>query len=371
MNPQDEYEYAPTKSVVLTIAGFYILSGISQPLIMTLCKQAGLADPSAQLYMLFYYLGPAFLIFTLKSEKQASFPTNTMLWKATIIAVFDIAAQALNYTGASLAGPTIFAVVYSSVTVWAAVFSRVFLHRKMTKQQWLAVLCVFGGLAITATNSVHLGPDVTHGTALIFVGSAMHALTYVMSEAVMTVGTAQERLTIRQNAAIQGSVACVVIIVWQIVFTSSRYETLILEPARAAGTTLLTAFFIFGGFMLANLIHSVTFYHTLRFYPGGATSAGVMKGLQAVWVFVAAHVFYCGRIGGQEMCFTSSKFISLLTVVGGVTLFGFATEHVQEAPALASSLATASASAAGGSPSHSRRQQGYTRIENEYEVLTV
>ena len=32
---------------------------------MTLCKVAGLADPSAQLYMLFYYAGPGFLIFTI------------------------------------------------------------------------------------------------------------------------------------------------------------------------------------------------------------------------------------------------------------------------------------------------------------------
>jgi drug/metabolite transporter (DMT)-like permease len=356
------HSYAPDKSAVIAIAAFYILSGICQPLIMTLCKQAGLADPSAQLYMLFYYLGPAFLIFTLKSEKQASTPTKRMLLKATVIAIIDIGAQALNYTGASLAGPTIFSVVYSSVTVWAAVFSRIFLQRSLTPIQWLAVLIVTSGLAITATNSVSLGPDVTHGTLLVFVGSAVHASVYVMSEAVMTRGES-ERLSVRQNAAIQSTVALIALTGWQIVYTlqSSRYEQLILEPARAAGTTIMTAVVIFGGFAFANLIHSITFYHTLAYYPGGSTSAGVMKGLQAVLVFVAAHLLYCGRIGGEEMCFTTYKFVSLCTVVGGVTLFGVATETSSSSP--------------GGSRSprfsSSRRQQGYTKIESEDGVETV
>jgi len=378
----------PTKTVVMTIAAAYVLSGICQPLIMTLCKHAGLANSSAQLYMFFYYLGPAMLVFTLQTQsrnddedddatakeptnntntndttmqqqrqqqqqqQQQHYPSRNMILKATVIAAFDICAQGLNYTGASLAGPTIFAVVYSSVTVWAAVFSRLFLGRTLAATQWLAVLVVFGGLVVTATNSVSLGEDVTHGTGLVLVGSAMHALTYVMSESVMTVGA--ERLTIRQNAAIQGLVACVGLFVWQLLYTWPRYDALILEPAKAAGTTVCMAAAIFGGFLLANFVHSISFYHTLKYYPGGSTSAGIMKALQAVLVFVAAHWLYCGRIGGQEMCFTTSKLVSLLTVVGGVMLFGFAATERQ-----------------GDSPSTNRRLQGYSRIESQEGVEAV
>jgi hypothetical protein len=40
-------------------AAFYVLSGVTQPLLMTVAKDAGLADPTCQLYMLFYQLGPA------------------------------------------------------------------------------------------------------------------------------------------------------------------------------------------------------------------------------------------------------------------------------------------------------------------------
>ena len=42
----------------------------SQPLLMVLAKHAGLADPRCQLYMMFYYLGPASVAFTLRRRHR-------------------------------------------------------------------------------------------------------------------------------------------------------------------------------------------------------------------------------------------------------------------------------------------------------------
>ena len=99
---------------------------------MTVCKQAGLANPIAQLYMCFYYLGPALVVLTIGSEP---IPARMAVIKACGIAVFDIIAQALNYTGAGLAGSTVFAVIYSSVTIWVAVCSRFILGRALNWTQ--------------------------------------------------------------------------------------------------------------------------------------------------------------------------------------------------------------------------------------------
>ena len=52
-----------------------------------------------------------------------------------------------------------------------------------------------------------------------------------------------------------------------------------------------------------------------------------MKGLQAVLVFVFTHFVYCGHMGGEEMCFTRGKFMSLITVTGGVIGYGIATQE--------------------------------------------
>jgi hypothetical protein len=55
------------------LAALYVLSGVSQPIIMTFCRDAGLADPIAQLYMVFYYFGPALLLmFTWEGGRSRS-----------------------------------------------------------------------------------------------------------------------------------------------------------------------------------------------------------------------------------------------------------------------------------------------------------
>jgi hypothetical protein len=199
----------------------------------------------------------------------------------------------------------------------------------MNVWQWSTVFLVFTGLALTATDSSSLGRDVIKGSFLVFCGSIMHGLTYVMSEAIMTVG--DDKLSVQQNTGIQGSVAGLCFLTWQFIYTVPRFEERIWDPMQAAGTTIGHAIALLVLFGFSNLIHAVTFFHTLRNFPGGATSAGVMKGLQAVLVFVMTDVAYCGRIGGDEMCFTRSKFISLVTVCGGVLGYAFATQVTKSA----------------------------------------
>lgn len=316
---------ASADPVTILNAGLYVLSGCSQPILMTICKDAGLGDPIAQVYMLFYALGPALVILPLLGQKQQSWPSKSIFWKTAGIAIFDIVATCINYIGAALAGPTIFSIVYSSVTVWTAVYSQLLLSRSMDRWQWAAVLTVFGGLTLTATDSLRLGVSVVKGLLMVVFGSAMHALTYVVSESVMTRG--DERLSVQQNCAIQSNVACLFFVVWQLVYTLPRYDEAIGEPMKQAGTDPIKALVILSLFGLSNLIHSVAFFSTLLHFPGGATSAGVMKGLQAVLVFLFTHWAFCGRTGGDEMCFSRSKFLSLVTVVGGVIWYGSATQN--------------------------------------------
>ena len=295
-------------------AVLYVLSGVCQPLLVTLLKAAQLADPNAQLYMFFYYLGPAFLAIGCEP------PPRDRALQAIGIALFDCVATSLNYTGASLAGPTLFGVVYASVTVWTAVFARCWWkHRTLSYAQWAAIGFVFGGLLLTTLDSVQLGPHVVQGTLLILLGSCWHAWTYVWSEAVME---GPHGLTIRQNTAVQAVVAVLVLGFWQVVYTIPHWQPL------SSGVSWWSALCLLMLFAMVNLLHSVSFYHVLKHFPGGATSAGVLKGLQAVLVFVAAHVCYCGRTyyGGSELCFSFSKLCSLLTVVGGVTWFGIASD---------------------------------------------
>ena len=197
----------------------------------------------------------------------------------------------------------------------------------MNRWQWASVATVFGGLTITANDSLQLGDEVIKGCVLVILGSAMHAMTYILCEAIMTVG--EETLTVAENCGIQSTVAMLVLGIWQLVYTIPNWQETIGGPMAEANTTVWWAMFLLITFAFLNWVHSVTFYETLVQFPGGATSAGVMKCLQAVLVFVLTDLAFCGKMGGEELCFTKSKFISLATVVGGVISYGIATQQKQ------------------------------------------
>eukprot|EP00978_Attheya_sp_CCMP212_P023815 scaffold73723_cov67-Attheya_sp.AAC.6 len=334
---------------------FYVASGVVQPLLMTVTKEAGLADPKCQLYMLFYYLGPssvgAWVWYHRKDYYYDSLSSWINIWPAMGIAVFDIAAQSLNYTGSTMAGPTLFGILYSSVTVWTAIYSRLFLNRTLSPTQWISIGLVFGGMALAALGSQHLGPQVGWGTLFIIIGSSVHAMTYVLSEYVMTTKPFQKEgggsdkvrrgvedgngplllpLPVEVNCAIQGGVAVAMSLTWQMVYTWSHFSVQIGEPMKAAGTTVSRAALILGGLAVVNFIHALSFFYTLAHVHGGAVSAGLGKALQAVLVFGATQAIFCGKVGGSEMCFTTQKCASLVVVVSGILLYGYATQQQQQ-----------------------------------------
>ena len=222
-----------------------------------------------------------------------------------------------------MSGPTIFAIVYSSVTIWTAVFSQLLLGRKMNACQWINVILVFIGLAITATDSAHGGSNVAKGSCLILLGSAMHGMTYVLNEGIMTVG--EQQLSVLQNNFVQSGTNGCLLLAWQLFYTLPHFNEDIWIPMNEAKTSIGYASILLGVFGLLSIIHSYTYFFTLKHYPDGATSAGVMKGLQAVMVFVFTDRFYCNKLGGPEMCFSRAKFISLVTVCGGVLGYGYTT----------------------------------------------
>ena len=150
-----------------SVAYVYVLTGVCQPLLLTVGKTLGVADLSAQLYLLFYYMGPSLWIFQVMNCCASCYgwsssgrrvvppwPARHVCLRAIALAVVDGFAQGLNYTGSTLAGPTLFAIVYSSLTVWTAVWARIVLDRRLSLLQWMAVAWVFVGLTVTAWDSV-------------------------------------------------------------------------------------------------------------------------------------------------------------------------------------------------------------------------
>ena len=184
------------------------------------------------------------------------------------------------------------------------------------------------------------------GACLIMLGTSLHGLTYVYSEKIMIMsssssyyktmfehdvvdksssgssnnkcnnnesadekqqltqqGTSQQQqlqqkkevISTRANCAIQGLVATLLLLIWQLIYTLPNIQQLILTPMTLSNTSPFQAIMILGATTLSNLVHSLTFYVTLKYLPGGATSAGILKGLQAVLVFCFSSIFLCER----------------------------------------------------------------------------
>mmetsp|Transcript_12158 Transcript_12158/g.16011 ORF Transcript_12158/g.16011 Transcript_12158/m.16011 type:complete len:173 (-) Transcript_12158:53-571(-) len=140
-----------------------------------------------------------------------------------------------------------------------------------------------------------------------------------------------------------------------------NFNTLIWQPMQEANTSVGKAFTILCTITVTSFIHSVTFFHTVKHFPGGATSAGVMKALQAVLVFVATSWVFCGKIGGSEMCFTMDKLLSLIIVVIGVLIFGKATEMLKRSQ-------TDEYNDYSGDHNHTRQQEGYQTFRNNKSI---
>eukprot|EP00494_Astrolonche_serrata_P023773 UN24031 len=86
------------------------------------------------------------------------------------------------YGGNLLAGSIIYTVVYSSVTLWTAVLSIIFLKRRLTLGQWIGCVLVTAGIGVTAFQSSELGKSVFVGTMLLLGGTALHSFSYILSD---------------------------------------------------------------------------------------------------------------------------------------------------------------------------------------------
>ncbi|CAK9113905.1 unnamed protein product [Durusdinium trenchii] len=178
-----------SRDTALPYLAIYVLSGACQPLLMCEVHAAGLGDARCQLYMVFYYLGMSFtgLLQLCRADdaglpglqlQSGSLKRHMDVWTllpCVFVAFFGITAQSLNWAGNMRAGSSIFAVVYASVTIWAALLSRILLQRRLSRRQWLSIGSVFGGLALTGLDAKSLGPEVFMGSLMIATGTILHA----------------------------------------------------------------------------------------------------------------------------------------------------------------------------------------------------
>jgi len=122
-------------------------------------------------------------------------------WSAGVVrvlllsALFDAAAQALDYVGQVQGGYMLFTIFHSSVTVFTCAIAVAVLKTKITWPQWGGVALIVGGVFVTAVpNPIAVPDDGSFWGGLIcsVVGSLSLAASYPFSELVFKRGEAEE-----------------------------------------------------------------------------------------------------------------------------------------------------------------------------------
>lgn len=193
--------------------------------------------------------------------------------------------------------------------------------------QWVCILVVSGGLGLSVLDSVKAGSQITVGATLIIVGSFLHAVMYALSEYIAVKGREEDKIPPHIHCSTMASLETFILLCWQFIYTIPHWDEAIGDPMEKAGTSTMQAILILSAIAFANWLHSATFFYLLKWV--GAVSSAVMKGLQAVLVFVMADIIFCNRQSNQ--CFDTYKVISLVVVVGGVLAYAFVTSRVTDA----------------------------------------
>jgi hypothetical protein len=152
---------------------------------------------------------------------------------------------------------------------------------------------------------------------MILVGSMLHALTYIMSESILT--RVENPIAPEMLCALMGAIGCVIYGSWQIFYTIPHFKTVVLDEVEShhgQGYVIITSYIVL---VVVNLVHAICFFKLLSNL--GSTSTGVMKGIQSVLVFVISHFAFCSLQASQ--CFTPFKGLALVIVVSGVFFYSY------------------------------------------------
>ena len=293
------------------------------PLLIEFINISGGCEKSTFLITLPTSLGMSFSIIT----NWPAHKIGIIRWRSVfVIAFFNILSDVLNLNGLLYAGSAIFTVIYSSVTVYNAIFAHIILNKHLHFFQWCGVLIVTLGLALTSLGTSNDGKDVFFGICLILVGSMTHSSTYIMSE--ISLVRTESPIAPQLLCTLLGSIQSIVIICWQIYYTLPKYDQKITQEIRLHNGNIYYIILAYVLLSTAAMVHSLCFFILLG--QMGSTSTGITKAVQSAIVFVSSHFAYCSTQKSQ--CFSTLKGISLTVVLFGVLLYSSGHEFVRGDP---------------------------------------
>ncbi|KAJ3016426.1 hypothetical protein HKX48_004034 [Thoreauomyces humboldtii] len=105
-----------------------------------------------------------------------------------LIAAMDVLGNLVLTVGQFSVGSGLFQIIYASILVWSAVFSRIFLGRGLSWAQWGAILMIMAGLCVNAvggqatTSNKATDDRVFAGFFITLLGTCIYSGVYTLND---------------------------------------------------------------------------------------------------------------------------------------------------------------------------------------------
>ncbi|KAF9097459.1 hypothetical protein BGX29_008067 [Mortierella sp. GBA35] len=289
------------------------------------------------------------------TQASKSSLTRSLHWPVIQVAVMDVIANAMVTVGFFYVGSGMYQVIYSSIVIWCAILTRIFLSRKLNNIQWVAIVGVTIGLAISAVGTVQdASPDgpvqswieKSFGALITLGATFLYSCVYVLSDKVLS--TFKPTPIPEKVCSMVGGYASLFTFLYLCVHTFPNWKAEVMDVVAERQGSGIGILLVYPLLVISSLLHSLNYYVLLSRINNIAV--GIMQSLRAVLVFVMSHYLFCGVSATQ--CFNQWKFLSAIVVIGCVTLFSFNSQpsaaankvEAPEGPALANVRTTTSIS---------------------------
>ncbi|KAF9929631.1 hypothetical protein BGZ65_005711, partial [Modicella reniformis] len=243
-----------------------------------------------------------------ETENQTS---RGLHWPVIQVAIMDVVANALVTVGFFYVGSGMYQVIYSSIVIWCAILTRIFLSRKLNNIQWLAIVGVTLGLAISAVGTVQdVSPDgpvqswleKSFGALVTLGATFLYACVYVLSDKVLS--TFKPKPIPEKVCSMVGSYGSLLTFIYLCVYTFPNWQTEVSDLVQDRDGDWVGIVLVYPLVTISSMLHSLNYYVLISRI--NSVAVGIMQSLRAVLVFVMSHYLFCGTSTTQ--CFNQWKF---------------------------------------------------------------
>ncbi|KAK8802792.1 hypothetical protein WA171_006464 [Blastocystis sp. BT1] len=250
----------------------------------------------------------------IKESKSIQNSSRALRIAYVATALCDFTGYIIRTIGLSYCGSGLFQVAFSSVAIWSALFSFVFLKRKISPLQWLGILIVTFGLILSPLSTNTSGNSPLTGILLTLLGAQFYALSYILNEYISTLpGNKGSKETCKWIGIINTSISLLLICF----DTYPHRQTLILRPLLSHHATLTMALKATGLYILSHFVHSWALFSIQGVL--GAVWTGLLQCVRACVVFLVSSYLFCKMDVNQ--CLTTSKAVATIIVCLGILIF--------------------------------------------------